>query len=289
MTILSRISKIKHRWQKHKITRKNLAKPFWAYLYAIIKLEVIRKVKLKLQYRKLGLISTNIETISMCNRECEFCFNHPRFEKRKQGEMLVETWKSIMDQLAEIKFCGRIGPHFYNEPLIDKRLPDLIEYTRQVMPYCWIQINSNGDHLTEELLLRLYDKGVNFFFITNYDEDDKLVLNMLSDKYPALISVVKNSEMWRTDRGGEIFHKEKLIASPCLRPSAQLVVNWQGEVLLCCMDYYARYSFGNLNKTALTTIWHNEEFQKIKNKMKVSRQNGYPICHNCDDPGNIPW
>ncbi|MCF7911673.1 MAG: SPASM domain-containing protein [Candidatus Cloacimonetes bacterium] len=266
-----------------------MSAPVWGYLFAILKLEVIRKVKLKLQYRRIGLISTNIETISMCNRKCEFCFNHPRFESREQGEMSAETWKSIMDQLAGLKFCGRIGPHFYNEPLLDKRLPDLINYTRQVMPYCWIQINSNGDYLNEELLLKLYNKGVNYFFITNYDEDDKADFNLLAAKYPALISVVKNSDMWRTDRGGEIFHKEKLLSSSCRRPATQLVVNWRGEVLLCCMDYYAKYSFGNLNNMKLFTIWNNDEFLKIREKLKLSRQNGYSICQNCDDPGAIPW
>jgi len=289
MSIVTRLKKIVHRLQLHKITRKNLAVPLLRYILSIIKFEVIRKVKLKLKYKKNGLVSVNIETISMCNRSCEFCFNHPRFEKRPQGEMTPELWKKVMNELAEVKFCGRIGPHFYNEPLLDKRLPDLIAYTRKVMPYCWIQINSNGDRLNEEMLINLYKKGVNFFFITNYDNDDKEILDNLSAKYPALIRVVKNSDMWRTDRGGEIFKKEKHENTPCLRPASQLVVNWQGEVLLCCMDYYAKYSFGNLSQTGLFFIWNKKEFREIREKLKISRQKGYPICLNCDDPGFIPW
>ncbi|MDP8209261.1 MAG: hypothetical protein P9M05_00510, partial [Candidatus Stygibacter australis] len=125
MSILLRIKKIVRRLQKHIITYKNLAVPFRQYVLSIIKFEVIRKVKLKLKYKKTGLVSVNIETISMCNRSCEFCFNHPRFEKRTQGEMSSGLWKKVMNELAEVNFCGRIGPHFYNEPLLDKRLPDL--------------------------------------------------------------------------------------------------------------------------------------------------------------------
>ena len=289
MSIIERIRKVSHRLQKHKITHKNLGESFLKYFLAVLKYEIIRKIKLKLHYKKTGLVSINFETISMCNRSCEFCFNHPRFEKRLQGEMPAELWEKVMNELAEVKFCGRISPHFYNEPLLDKRLPDLIAYTRKVMPYCWIQINSNGDYLNEELLLNLYKKGVNYLFVTNYDNDDKAILNDLTAKYPALIGVVKNSDMWRTDRGGEIFKKEKHENIPCLRPASQLVVNWQGEVLLCCMDFYAQYSFGNLRKTDLFLIWNKREFREIREKLKLTRQQGYPICLNCDDPGFIPW
>ncbi len=252
-------------------------------------MEVIRKFRLKIQYKRTGLVSTNIETNSICNRTCEFCFNHPRFEKRKQGKMTVELWHKIIDQLAEIHFSGRIGPHFFNEPLLDDRLPDLIEYARKKLPYAWIQINSNGDFLSEEVLLNLYTKGVNYFFITDYDEIEKTELKDLENKYPALISIAKNSEMWRTDRGGEIFHKKKMLDTPCLRPSSQIVINWEGEVLLCCMDYYARYSFGNLKDHDLFSIWWDKKFISVRQKIRQSRQQGFPVCYNCDDPGYIPW
>lgn len=259
------------------------------YYSEVWRMEVVRKFKLKWQFHRLGMISTNIETHSVCNRHCEFCFNHPRFAQRKQGKMPESLWYKIIDQLAEVNFSGRISPHFYNEPLMDSRLPELIKYTREKLPDAWIQINSNGDLLTEDLFLLLVRCGVNYFFVTNYDEDDKPLLQALQDKYPALISVVKNSDMWRTDRGGEIFKKDKVLEKPCLRPTAQLVVNWEGKVLLCCMDYYAETSLGDLNQNSVFDIWNGKEFRKLRSKIAISRQKGLPICHKCDDPGFIPW
>lgn len=285
----TRYKLIADRLAKHKVTRRSLHTTWLKYYLQVFRMEVIRKIKLKMHYKKTGLVSTNIETRSVCNRQCEFCFNHPRFDPRPQGAMPVELWQSIINQLAEIGFAGRIGPHFYNEPLLDKRLPELIEYARAKLPWTWIQINSNGDLLTEDLLLKLYHCGVNFFFVTNYDEEDKLILSELQKKYPALIKVVKNSDMWRTDRGGEIFHKNKIMNAPCLRPQSQLVVNWEGEVLLCCMDFYAETSFGNLKDDKLFKLWSKGEFSRIKKAVANSRQKGYPICHKCDDPGHIPW
>ena len=289
MSISKRNILLRKRLKYLSISRKNLKAKFCRFYLHTFKMEVIRKIKLKLQRRKHDVVSTNIETISTCNRKCEFCFNHPRFEHRPQGVMEIETWYRIIDQLAEINFAGRIGPHFFNEPLLDKRLPQLLEYAHQKLPWSWIQINSNGDFLTEELFLKLISSGVNFFFITNYDETDIPLLNSLQQKYPAFIKVVKNSDMWRTDRGGEIFHKEKVLKSPCLRPGAQLVVNWQGEMLLCCMDFYAHYSFGNLKTDNFREIFESVKFQAVKSEIADSRQNGVALCHNCDDPGNIPW
>ncbi|MCF7919145.1 MAG: SPASM domain-containing protein [Candidatus Cloacimonetes bacterium] len=252
-------------------------------------MEFFRKIRLKLQRRKYGIISVNIETISTCNRTCSFCFNDPRFEKRPQGKMETETFHRIIDQLAEINFSGRIGPHFFNEPLLDARLPELIKYTCSKLPWAWIQINSNGDFLREDNFLELLAAGVNYFFITNYDETEKPELNTLQRKYPSYIKVVNNSEMWRTDRGGEIFQKNKVLNAPCLRPSAQLVVNWQGEMLLCCMDFYARYSFGNLETASFPEILNSLKYRSVVAEIAQSRQNGFDICHNCDDPGSIPW
>lgn len=289
MKLYNRLKRIVDRMLKLEVSRQNLAYGFIPFWLEVIKFEVIRKFMLKLQRKRYGIVSTNIETISTCNRKCEFCFNHPRFQPREQGIMSVETWQRIIDQLSAIDFAGRIGPHFFNEPLLDSRLPELLEYARTRLPYAWIQINSNGDFLTEELFLKLRTAGVNFFYITNYDEDDKPLLNELQARYPGFVKVVLNSEMWRTDRGGEIFQKEKVLKSGCMRPGAQLVVNWKAEMLLCCMDFYAKYSFGDLKEDNFLKIMLSESFQKMAKKINSSRQDGYPICHNCDDPGNIPW
>ena len=289
MKLIDRVKIISKRIWQHTITCQNLSTPDYQYFFSVIKLEFIRKFKLKAQYKKYGLVSANIETLSSCNRTCEFCFNHPRFDQRSQGKMSVSLWKSIIDQLSEINFSGRIGPHFYNEPLLDKRLPELISYARMKLPNVWLQLNSNGDYLNEEILIKLYNSGINYFFITNYDDDEKEDLLKLQKKYPALIKIVNNRDMWRTDRGGKIFNKNAQINTPCLRPASQLVVNWEGKVLLCCMDFYAQYEYGDLNKEALVDIWSNPEFSKIKEQLIKSRQNGLPICKNCDDPGIIPW
>ena len=56
-----------------------------------------------------------------------------------------------------------------NESLLDKRLPDLIAYARQRCPDSWIALNTNGDALSEKLLHRLFDAGLNCMDVNAYD------------------------------------------------------------------------------------------------------------------------
>ncbi|MEK7243325.1 MAG: hypothetical protein AAB112_04040, partial [Thermodesulfobacteriota bacterium] len=56
-----------------------------------------------------------------------------------------------------------------NESLLDKRLPDLIASTREHCPASWIAINTNGDALSDTLLARLFDAGLNSLDVNAYD------------------------------------------------------------------------------------------------------------------------
>ncbi|MBC8526673.1 MAG: SPASM domain-containing protein [Candidatus Cloacimonetes bacterium] len=258
------------------------------YLYNL-RIHILRKFKLKRQYKKIGLISTNLETYGYCNRKCDFCFNSNRFKQREKGIMPVATWEKIIDELSEMKFCGRISPHFYGEPLLDKRLPKLIMYARRKCPNAYILIVSNGDYLNEELFKILIKNGVNQFSVTNYDDVEKTYLKMLVKKYPAHIIVKNYRDFHKTDRAGEIFDKRITLNISCLRPSAQLVVNWKGEVLLCCMDYYARCKFGNVNVQTISEIWNSKNFKRYRVKLQKGKREKISICKYCDDSGKIPW
>lgn len=83
--------------------------------------------------------------------------------------MPIDVYHRIIKQLQELNFNGRISPYLMNEPLLDKRLPDLIAYTRARCPASWIAINTNGDALSEDLACRLFDAGLNSLDINAYD------------------------------------------------------------------------------------------------------------------------
>jgi hypothetical protein len=108
-----------------------------------------------------------IQTVSWCNRSCAFCPSG-KFEVPKVF-MPPEVYRRVIDQLADLGFSGRISPYLMNESLLDKRLADLIRYTRQRCPDSWLAINTNGDALSLALIERLFDAGLNCLAINAYD------------------------------------------------------------------------------------------------------------------------
>jgi len=83
--------------------------------------------------------------------------------------MPVEVYHRIIKQLQALNYTGRISPYLMNESLLDKRLPEFIAYARAHCPESWIAINTNGDALSETLLDRLFDAGLNSLDVNAYD------------------------------------------------------------------------------------------------------------------------
>ena len=120
--------------------------------------EAGRKASLARQKRKNPLFeAVEIETTTVCNRTCSYCPNSAI--KRPAGNMDEALFRSIIDSLKEMDFSGRVSPHFYGEPLVDRRILKFIAYTREKLPKAFIKLFTNGDLLTYDLFLKLLESG----------------------------------------------------------------------------------------------------------------------------------
>ncbi len=260
-----------------------------AYYLRVIRTLIFKKIFIQRQFLFHSIASVNLETYCFCNRKCYFCFFHERFPKREQGIMEEKIYKKIIDDLAQIKFCGRVSPHNYGEPLMDKRLPSLIEYTRKKLPNCFIYIATNGDFLTEKLFKNLIYKGVDHFFITDYDDEIKPFLQNISVGCPLHVSLRKYKFIKQYDRAGKIYNRKLALLDPCLRPSSQLIVNWKGDVILCCNDFYGDFVLGNVNDSNLIDIWQSPKFNHYREMLRRGERSKISICKYCDNEGGISW
>ena len=77
-----------------------------------------------------------IETTTQCNRRCGYCPNsvYDRSLKHNSHLMSEHLFMKIINDLKEMRFAGRISPHFYGEPLLDKRLYRLMKYAHDTLP-----------------------------------------------------------------------------------------------------------------------------------------------------------
>lgn len=97
-----------------------------------------------------------LETVTKCNARCPFC---PQNEiVREPARMPEATWKRIVDQTRGWGVTYR--PFLTNEPFVDNRMPQIVDYIKRNDPTARVEFNTNGELLTEKLGLALLEAGV---------------------------------------------------------------------------------------------------------------------------------
>lgn len=238
-----------------------------------------------------------IETYSVCNRRCEFCpVGH---DKRPVTRMTGEQFRGIIDQLAARAYRGEIALHFYNEPLLDQRLPEFIAYARQKCPDSFIYLNTNGDYLELEEFRKLVAEGLDWVNISQYDAQPSPRLEAFLAQAQAtdrrhFSHVARLAEQTRwSNRGGNLaqWKLSQPLQARCIRPDFQLVVNCHGKVPLCCCDYYGAQEMGDVSRENVFDIWRNFRFAAVRRQLRRGLRKNLPLCQGCDfpeDPLNLP-
>ncbi len=76
------------------------------------------------------------------------------------------------------------------------------------------------------------------------------------------------------------------IKNRCRRIWTNAVINWDGEVAICCFDKDVEHKIGNINNSTLSDIWKNKKIQKIRDQILKDRKS-IPICWNCGESVNL--
>ena len=235
------------------------------------------------KYRKIknrGLFdSIEIETTTECNRKCSFCPN----SKYDRGNHLMDEniYYTLIDSLKLHNFKGSLSPHFYGEPLLDPRLPKFLRYTRNNLKKCLIKIHTNGDFLDKDML-DILAPYVDVFVVSIYDDEPKIEENKN-------ITFKKLDGIDISNRGGVISNKESVYHPVrCFLPMSHLVIDWKGNVILCCHDYFSSAVFGNIKFDDVYDIWSKPFFSKARSNIA----NGifdFDICKKCKFKSSNNW
>lgn len=191
-------------------------------------------------------------------------------------------YMKIIDELSDLGFSGRISPHGFGEPLMDKRLPTLISYARKKCPDAFIKFNSNGDFLTEELIRKLIAAGLNQISVTNYDDYAKPQLTLLTKKYPFYVKYKNSKDFRKYNRPQKDMIDNFYLHKPCMEPVNKLVINWEGKVIICCQDIYANHCMGDLSNMSLVDIVRRAEFKNLRKTISEGCRSQVNICRKCD-------
>jgi radical SAM protein with 4Fe4S-binding SPASM domain len=231
----------------------------------------------------------NIEINTSCNRRCFYCPNSISERGLIKNEKLMDIYLyyKLIDELSGINFTGRISPHLFGEPLLDRRLTELMKYTRKKLPKAQLVIYSNGDALSLNKFNELIDAGVDSFLVTQHGKT-------MSESMKSLYASLKNSpdKMRKMkynhfnsmtplfNRGGLVKSKILKTIPRCAEKDNPVAIDYNGNVILCCNDYFSTVKFGNIKSQRFVDIWLSDRYVKIRKQLK-NKQYILPICLKC--------
>ncbi|SBW10163.1 Radical SAM domain protein [uncultured delta proteobacterium] len=117
--------------------------------------------------------AVEFQTLSTCNATCIFCPHSQSPKEIPHGRMDDSLIHKIIDECAK-HMVGRISPYLTNEPLMDKRMPDIL---REIKKKCVFpvktKINTNAGLLTEDVAKKLIEAKLDQLWISvnGYSEE----------------------------------------------------------------------------------------------------------------------
>lgn len=216
-----------------------------------------------------------IETITACNRRCSYCPNskYDRGLTENMKKMEPGLFYKIIDELHELGWEGRIMPHSYGEPLLDDRLLLFLTYIKNKLPSSSLELLTNGDFLTVDLYKELVKTGVNVIQITQHSQElpvnTKKVLDYQNEYGDSNVSLSNSKLLGKISNRGDLVEIEGAVKlERCKWPRNTIGVDYAGNVLFCCHDYFSTVKLGNVNSERLIDIWKKPYYEKLRKEVE---------------------
>ncbi len=250
---------------------------------------------------------TNLEIniSAMCNRKCFFC---PKANRKlfpnKNEYMSEDFYRNLLEQLATVSFKGRISFCGLSEPYIHKNLNGLIRLTKKYCPNCYLDLLTNGDFLTEPNVKAAFDAGLDNMKVSMYDGPEQIPLlnairkacRLTDDQFvirERYLTVEENFGLTINNRGGsvnlEVYGIAPLKAPrkrSCYYPFHKLVLDYNGDVMICPCDWEKRLVVGNLELKTIFEIWNSNVMEKVRMRL-INEDRSVPPCTQCDIDGTL--
>lgn len=256
---------------------------------------ILRKVLDTYPQDVSGIAAVEIETLNRCNNDCSFCPVNRNADTRDYCRMTEELFYKIINELVSIHYCGEISIFSNNEPLLDTRIFDFIDYAKQKLPYAHHSLYTNGMLLNKEKFERLVN-SLDVLYIDNYDDNMQIMDNVaeIIDEYEdKLIScdvlvLVRKKNQILDSRGGSAPNRtmEKVYTSSCIAPFMQLIVRPDGKISRCCQDPLGKTTLGDLSKQTIQEVWEGKNYNILRRQLQEGKRPEIEQCKYCDTFGN---
>ncbi|PWJ88379.1 radical SAM family protein [Mesorhizobium loti] len=244
---------------------------------------------------KVPLFSfVEINPTELCNRACVFC---PRVDDaiypNQRLHMSVELARKIAADLKDLAYEGTVHICGFGEPLLHPKIIDLVRAFGEFR----VELTTNGDRLTASMVRDLTAAGCDYICVSMYDGPSQI------EHFEAIFAEAGSSEFilrdrWQpeeenfglshlTNRAGTINVGEQRpidATRPCWYAGYQLMLDWNGDVLLCPQDWHKVVRFGSAAHEHLLDIWTSPAMRKRRMQLLRSRE-GLSPCGGCNSDG----
>ena len=247
-----------------------------------------------------------------CNRTCAFCpVSNPAVYQNVHEGISAENYTKVLEDILKINYRETILFSAFSEPLLHRDLPELVQKTKLLLPAVRLEIVSNGDIIIKrpDKLDHLFECGLDTVSISVYDGDEafenfvKLAQNrhwfpervVLRRRYfkegnhgmtisnrAGLI----NSNEYRSIDEDLVDHETLPLQRPCFYPFYQIVVDYDGSVLMCAHDWGKKLVAGNAFQDDISTIWSSKKLNGAR-KMLLNSNRNFGPCRKCDVKGDV--
>jgi GTP 3',8-cyclase len=223
-------------------------------------------------------LNIHLETCAQCNRRCHYC---PQSKDPFQVEFMSEELIQIsLRRMRAIDWNGPIILCVFNEPLLDKRIPDIIKECRAVVPKAFPQLFSNGDLINEELAASLVKSGLGSCVITPhppYKEGWTQRVDAVCKRWPEVFKVNGGITPYRVGGLNALPTNRK---TSCDYQEWSFVIRHNGKVPLCCIDYGPETNLGNIRDHDIYSIWYEAKFMQMRRELRAGRYST-KVCKDC--------
>ena len=189
------------------------------------------------------------EIAAGCNLSKEHAAHCPsgradRWQRLPHGTPISDQliYDAVRQAYRDLGFRGQVAWHYYCEPMLAwDRLKRLLPRMRGRSPKPRFCLWTNGTRFPPDLSeLRIFDS----LWISNYENLDRRPLARIVPDLHVLNGLLDDRTGGALDVG----------TAPCRRPFNEVIIDYYGNVHLCCMDWRGEISIGNLWRESLQTL-----------------------------------
>jgi MoaA/NifB/PqqE/SkfB family radical SAM enzyme len=240
-----------------------------------------------------------VSPVEACNRRCVFCPKSDQYNYPNQPlEMQRWLYSRVADELDDLRYQGTVVLSGYGEPMLHKHLPDMVS---RFAAAARVELVTDGDMLTTDKAAVLVEAGLSLVLVSLYDGPEQVAhfqrlfaaAGVPADRY-----VLR--ERWQgigqdfgvklTNRAGVVEAGNQPAVPDCLcyYPAYSMMVDWNGDVMLCAQDWNRRVKAGNLYCQALVKVWDSPTFRKYRVGLALGLahgRKGLTPCAGCNAAG----